>query len=92
MAHAYYAVRPYPSDVRDDEGLDSSYVKQHLGQPLILGLAQICLKKPKDPIEFLAHWLYRYRETQLAEAERQADEELKALETTVREADELGAV
>ncbi|XP_072389972.1 uncharacterized protein [Diabrotica undecimpunctata] len=40
---------------------DVSYLKEHLGTPLTLALAEITAIQPRDPIHYLGHWLFKYR-------------------------------
>ena len=39
---------------------DAQYLMTSVAHPLQKALAEIVLKKPRDPIEYLAHWLYNY--------------------------------
>lgn len=43
---------------------DAKYLKQHLGIPLTLALAEITAVQPRDPIHYLGHWLFKYRYNQ----------------------------
>lgn len=43
---------------------DVHYLKQVLGKPLTLALAEIVAKQPRDPIHYLGHWLFKYRYNQ----------------------------
>jgi len=36
----------------------------YAGHILSACLAEVVEKKPLDPIEYIAHWIYKYRETQ----------------------------
>lgn len=43
---------------------DVNYLKDTLGKPLTLAMAEILMKQPRDPIHYLAHWLFKYRYNQ----------------------------
>lgn len=61
---------------------ESEYIKNSLGTPLTLALAEIAAVQPKDPIHYLGHWLFKYRYNQEA-SERQINEmQLLNLERT----------
>lgn len=49
-------------DVPAPSTVDGKYVSYNLGSALTLALAEIAERRPWDPIEYLAHWLYKYRE------------------------------
>ncbi|KAL0275060.1 UNVERIFIED_CONTAM: hypothetical protein PYX00_003041 [Menopon gallinae] len=40
---------------------DSEYLKLNLGVPLTYGLMDIAMKRPTDPIHYLAHYLIKWR-------------------------------
>ena len=42
--------------------IDGKYVAKNLGTALTMALAEIAERRPWDPIEYLAQWLYKYRE------------------------------
>ena len=47
-------INPPPTTV------DGRYVAEHLGNALTDALSEIAAKRPADPIEYLAKWLYMY--------------------------------
>lgn len=57
---------------------DVAYLKEYLGTPLTLALAEITAVQPKDPIHYLAHWLFKFRYNQeTADAQRIELDQLK---------------
>ena len=41
-------------------GTEAIYLGEQLGEALGRGLAEICVQRPNDPIEYLALWLKKY--------------------------------
>ncbi|MBZ3880522.1 DPY30 domain-containing protein 1 [Sciurus carolinensis] len=58
--------------------MESSYLQKYLGTCLTQGLAEVARVRPQDPIEYLALWIYKYKENLAMEQRRQ--EEMVELE------------
>ena len=41
--------------------MDTEYLQCMVGEALALGLAEVAMKKPADPIDYLGCWLLRYK-------------------------------
>lgn len=48
-----------------EPSLESQYIYKHLGKILPKCLAEVIEKRPKDPIEYMAHWIYKWRENEI---------------------------
>ncbi|XP_028640952.1 DPY30 domain-containing protein 2 [Grammomys surdaster] len=54
--------------------METAYLKKCFGNSLTQALAEVARVRPSDPIEYLAHWLYHYRNITTAEAKRRQEE------------------
>ncbi|XP_043198451.1 DPY30 domain-containing protein 1-like [Amphibalanus amphitrite] len=70
--------------LEDAEALsaESGYLQEKLGVALTCGLAEVCRRRPSDPIQFLAQWLLRFRhfsqealDLELAELQRAEEQQ-----------------
>lgn len=49
--------------------MDTAYLKKTLGDSLSRCLAEVSEKRPRDPIEYIAQWMYKYIENQNFDAQ-----------------------
>lgn len=54
--------------------MDAQYLRDTVGTCLSACLAEVCQKRPTDPIEYIAYWLYKHVENVQTEKERIAEE------------------
>lgn len=54
---------------------DVHYLKKTVASPLVLALAEIIAKQPRDPIHYLGHWLIKYRYNQELDEAKKAEVE-----------------
>ncbi|XP_073723395.1 DPY30 domain containing 2 isoform X5 [Misgurnus anguillicaudatus] len=70
-------------DVRQ---VDAEYLRRNLGRCLAEGLTEIVERRPLDPIEFLVHWIHKYKlNNQLIQERSVYQRELEEQQRRVRE-------
>ncbi|CAO2637854.1 DPY30 domain-containing protein 2 [Lemmus lemmus] len=68
--------------------METAYLKKCFGNSLTQALAEVARVRPSDPIEYLAHWLYHYRDVTNAK-EKKKQEELQLKEEYDRSLQEV---
>eukprot|EP00116_Pleurobrachia_bachei_P016571 sb/3476833/ len=68
--------------------VESDYLKRWVGAPLTEALTEVALKRPADPIEYIALWLLRYKENEIRKAEEKANNDRLAAEKKQLEEEE----
>ncbi|XP_052046645.1 DPY30 domain-containing protein 2 [Apodemus sylvaticus] len=68
--------------------METAYLKKCFGSSLTQALAEVARVRPSDPIEYLAHWLYHYRNITKAE-EKKRQEALQPKEAYERSSEEV---
>ncbi|KAI5942390.1 DPY30 domain-containing protein 1 [Manis javanica] len=53
--------------------MESIYLQKYIGTCLTQGLAEVARVRPVDPIEYLALWIYKYKENVTMEQQRQKE-------------------
>jgi hypothetical protein len=61
--------------------MDAEYLKEHVGETLALGLTNVVLNNPEDPVDHLARWLLKH----VAATEAQAAADAEALATAAKD-------
>ncbi|WAQ95664.1 DYDC2-like protein [Mya arenaria] len=51
--------------------MDTAYLKQTLGDSLSRCLSEVSEKRPRDPIEYISQWLYKYKKAEAEQLEQQ---------------------
>jgi len=53
--------------------MDAGYLKREMGIPLRGCLAEVAEKRPHDPIEFISHWLYKFKANKICEEQKKQE-------------------
>ena len=56
--------QPRPSADKEPSH-ESQYIRQHFANILPKCLAEVIEKRPYDPIEYIAQWIYKHRENEI---------------------------
>ncbi|ESO87211.1 hypothetical protein LOTGIDRAFT_229340 [Lottia gigantea] len=65
--------------------MDAVFLRKHVGESLVICLAEVAEKRPKDPIEYIGQWLHNHIKNQ--QHQKQVNEANEQLNKAKEEAE-----